>query len=45
MQKISKLVAGAPDGGKKETKEIERIHMYMLLFLQFYLIYFTLSIR
>jgi len=25
MQKINKLVAGASDGGKKETKEIERI--------------------
>jgi len=42
MKTINKLVAGAPDGGKKETKEIERI--YMLFFLQFYLLYFTLSI-
>ena len=43
MQKINKLVAGASDGGKKETKEIERICCYFYNFICFISLYALVS--
>src|SRR6218665_3734175 len=46
-QKIKKLVAGAPDGGKKRQRKLSGhrpTYYAMLLFLQLFLLYFTLRI-